>query len=157
MDIFIKLIIGCVLFFQFCSCTDTYTICEVDKNVNERTGFYRIVAGVEQVAYPPSFTLLLVGGTSPIYSNLSTISKFNLPLNPLVDSAKYQLFVYPNSSPDTVTFVYGSQPYTINPDCGGIYVFNLTRVSITRHHIDSAKIINATINNVSGENLKIYF
>ena len=157
MGKFTKIIVGITLIIHICSCTDTYTICDANTLVFERSGFYHISAGIEQVAYPPSFTLQTPGSAYPIYFNVGHISKFTLPLNPLLDSNKYQLFVYPNSTPDTLTFVYTSQPFSIDPDCGKIYIHNLTRVSVTKHHIDSVIISNRTINNVSGENLKIYF
>jgi hypothetical protein len=123
--------------------------------VFERCGFYHITAGVEQPATPPLLTVQLLGSPSPFYTN-SGVTKFNIPLNPILDSAKYQLFVYPNSYPDTLTLVYTSQPFTVNPDCGSIYIHNLTRLSLTKHHLDSAIIVNNMINTTSGENIKIY-
>lgn len=156
MGAFRKVIVGMILIVHFYSCHDTYTICDIDTNVFERTGFYHITSGVAQPAYPTSFTLQMVGGTSPIFSNVGGTTRFLLALNPLIDSAKYQLFFYPNSSPDTLSFYYSSQPYTVSPDCGSIYINTLNRVNITRHHVDSAVISNNTVTNVSGENLKIY-
>ncbi len=157
MGQFIKTIVGLIMFVHFFSCTDTYTICDVNTGVYEKSGFYHITGGIEQVAYAPSFSLQPLGSTSPIYSNVATISKFSLPLNPLLDSAKYQLSVNLTAYPDTITFVYTNQPFTINPDCGNIYINTLTRVSVTKHHVDSATIVNNMVTNVSGENLKIYF
>ena len=157
MGLFSKAASGLLLFSLFCSCKDEYTICDVNTSVAEKIGFYHLAGGIEQVAYAPSFTFQIPGAASPIYSALRNISKFTLPLNPLLDSAKYQISINSGASFDTITFVYSSQTRVINPQCGNIYVFNLARVSVTKHHLDSARIINHDINNVSGENVKIYF
>ena len=154
---FTKIIVGLTLLAHFCACNDEYSICDVNTDVYEKTGFYHIAGGIQQVAYAPLFTLVSIGSVNPIYNNLPNISKFNLPLNPLIDSGKFQLYISSTSVPDTITFIYINRTFTINPDCGNIYIHNLTRVSVTRHHLDSVSIVNHDVNNVSGENVRIYF
>ena len=139
------------------SCKDEYTICDVSTNVAEKSGFYHVSSGVEQPINSSSFFLTQLGSSSPIYAAVNNLGRFSLPLNPLLDSAKYQISVNNNVTIDTITFVYTSQPLLINADCGTIYIQNLTRVWATKHKIDSVKISNNVINNTSGENLKIYF
>lgn len=146
-----------MIFIIISSCKDIYNICETNTIVSEKTGFYHIVNGVEGATYAPSFSLFSLNATNPVYHDVMNLSKFTLTLNPILDSAKFNLFINSSLSPDTITFVYTSQPFTVSPDCGSIYVNNLTKVSVTRHHLDSARIINNIVNTQSGENVKIYF
>ena len=154
---FCKLLVGLIVFFNISSCKDIYNICDTNTIVTEKSGFYHIMNGVEGATYAPSFSLLSINATSPVYNNIVNISKFTLALNPLLDSAKYALYINTNYSPDTITFFYTSQPLAISPDCGSVYVNNLSKVLITKHHLDSARVTNSIINTQSTENVKIYF
>ena len=148
---------GFILIMCFSKCKDEYTICDFNTSVNEKSGFYHINGGIEQVAYAPSFSLSALGVPLAIYSAVPNLSKFSLPLNPLLDSAKFQLSINNNVTIDTITFFYNSHSMLLSPECGSIYVHNLTRIKTTKHKLDSVSISNGVINNISGENVKIYF
>ena len=156
MDYIVKRIILLFIVATFFSCKDEYTICDQDLTVAEKSGFYHISGGVEQVGFVPLFTLTALGSTTDIYSRAQNLSKFSLPLNPLVDSAKFRLSVGDNYT-DTVTFIYSNRSMTVSANCGIIYIHTLSFVKTTHHKLDSVRISNRIIDNVSGENLKIYF
>lgn len=152
-----KLLVGLIVFLNISSCKDIYNICNTNTIVTEKSGFYRITNGVEGAAYAPLFTLISINATSAIYHDIVNISRFTLTLNPLLDSAKFAIYINLNSSPDTITFFYTSLPFAVSPDCGSVYVNNLSKVLVTKHHLDSARVINNIINTQSTENVKIYF
>lgn len=150
-------IYGLIFLLFMMGCKDEYTICDANLLVSEKSGFYRRSGGSEQAVSAPVFSLTGLGVPSSIYSNAQNISKFSIPLNPLLDSAKFVLSVNNNSTFDTITFKYNSHSVFISMDCGSSYFHNLSAVSTTRHRLDSISVINNVIDNVSGENVKIYF
>ena len=149
--------IGILLFFIIGGCKDEYTICDVSLSVSEKNGFYHNAAGVDQIVYAPNFSLTELGSPTPIYSGVLNNSKFSIPLNPLKDSSKFQISINNMTTIDTITFIYNSHSVNISVDCGNIYVNNLTSVWTTKHKLDSVTVSNNVVNNLSGENVKIYF
>lgn len=139
------------------SCKDEYTICDLSKEVELKNVLYEKISGGERVAIAPFFSLKQLGSPDFIYKNSPNVSRFNLPLNPVMDSIKYALSVSQSAPADTVTFVYSTQNVNLSAICGNIYVHTLTKVSTTINTLDSIRILNSSVNTTSGENVKIYF
>ncbi len=124
-----------------------------------KTVFYEKITGGERVAVASSFSLkqLGTGPTDFIYKNAANVSRFNIPLNPLLDSAKFIITTSSSALTDTITLIYTSQNVNLSAICGDITVNTLKKVSTTINTIDSIKILNSTVNTTSGENVKLYF
>ena len=140
----------------FTSCKDEYTICNLSKNVSFVGGFYKKSGSADvptSVSYVTMY--LLDGGGGPIFSN-STLQSFSLPLNPVLDSSRYVIIL--NSNPvDTLTIVYKTQTVNLSPECGNIFNHTITKLYSTKHTLDSARLVNPTINTNPLENGRIYF
>ena len=144
------------LLFGINSCKDDYTICNLPKTVNLIAGFYRHSGGVDVPTPAPSLSLFLLNGTSPVYSNNMNALTFTLPLNPVVNSAKYVISVSASQS-DTLTIVYTSQNTNLSAECGNVYYNNISAFYTTTHTLDSVKILRPAINTDQVENVRIYF
>jgi hypothetical protein len=82
-------------------------------------------------------------------------------LSPIVDSCKWVVspdtVSYVAGITDTITFHYQHQLNFLSNACGYAYFYNLQSVSATHTFIDSATIINASVNtNINTEHVKIY-
>lgn len=58
---------------------------------------------------------------------------------------------------DTLRFTYTAIPFFASEDCGAIFHYRITRLSYTRHLIDSVGLLDSTITNVERETVRIYF
>ena len=85
----------------------------------------------------------------------SGASSFSLPLS-YADETRFVL-IYSAEAADTITVGHRNIPYFINIDCGTMMFYEVTRVSTTRHAIDSILVTNPNIDNNEKENFKIYF
>lgn len=142
--------------FCFCSCRDEFTICELPTEVKLKTGLYEKINGSEQEAVISHLSVTRLGASAPDY-NTDNVSKFNLDLNPAVDSVKYLVTINSNAVRDTITYIYSGQNVNLSVECGDIYIYNLNGIKTTTHVIDSIAIADSKINTTSGENVKIYF
>lgn len=58
---------------------------------------------------------------------------------------------------DTITLHYTAQPWFVSEDCGASYRYNITRLTHTRHLIDSVGLSDSTVTNIDREIMQIYF
>ncbi len=58
---------------------------------------------------------------------------------------------------DTLRFVYESIPYFASEDCGAMFHYRISRLTYTRHVIDSVGLLDSTITNIERETVRIYF
>lgn len=93
------------------------------------------------------------------YWGANSLSKFDLVLSPLRDTAVWTLQADSSFSPiDTITFVYERQLKFISNACGYSYDYLLKEVLSTRRNLDSVRIFNNAVTTKAGtENVKIYF
>jgi|GEM_PF-3409099 len=154
-----KIIIAALFFISsfLSSCIDEYNICDQSKSTDLAAGFYQKNGTADIVAVAPVFTFTLLNSTSPYYNQQANVSKFSFALIPAKDSAKYFIQLSALLPADTITIFYSSQYLTLSQQCGTVPVHILAKTTSTLHTIDSVKIINATVNTTSTENLKIYF
>ena len=144
-----------ILFFT--SCKDEYTLCNLNKEVRFTGGFYRKL-GTTDVATPaPKFTLSQLGVQSPLYSEQVNVQLFSLPLNSILDSAKYILKLDNNLIADTITVIYSSQGVNLSVECGSVVYNNITKIKTTINTIDSIKIVKPLVNTEAGENARFYY
>ena len=145
------------LIVSLSSCVDQYNICDLSKSVEFKAGFYAKIAGVENATTASSLSILPLGSSSYLYNQEPNVSKFTVVPNPSADTSKYFIKVSASLPADTISLVYTTQSVNLSPECGNIFVHNLTQVLFTSNTLDSVKLINATINSTSTENLKIYY
>ena len=110
-------------------------------------------------AVPVSVIGLMDNGGTLVCDTLinqeSGASSFSLPLS-YADKTRFVL-VYSPESADTITVEHRNIPYFMNIDCGTMMFHEVTRVSTTRHAIDSIVLTNPNIDNNEKENFKIYY
>ena len=110
-------------------------------------------------AVPVSVIGLMDNGGTLVCDTLinqeSGASSFSLPLS-YADKTRFVL-VYSAESTDTITVEHRNIPYFMNIDCGTMMFYEVTRVSTTRHAIDSIVLTNPNIDNNEKENFKIYY
>ncbi len=149
----------CLTILSVClfSCTDQYNICDTPRTVQLNGGFYRRTAGVESSISPSAFTLYLINTTVKLYDQQVALTKWNLQLNPLTDTAKYFVNINNNPGGDTITFIYNSQRVTLPEPCGFINTNTLINVSNTRNKIDTVKIVNTAVGTTGTLNVKLLF
>ena len=146
------------LVYALSSCTDSYTICNQNRNVQFNSYFYRKINGQEVSANAPDLKIIDLRLNATIFSNQLNVSSFSLVLNPLVDSMKYHIALSPNLQADTLTVVYTSQNKTLSPECGVISIHTITKAYTTRHTLDTVRLTNsAVINDNLLVNTKIFF
>jgi hypothetical protein len=139
------------------SCTDQYDICDTPRTVQLNGGFYHRSAGTESTISPAAFTLYLLSTTVKLYDQQAGLTKWNLQLNPLTDTAKYFVNINNNPGGDTITFIYNSQRVTLPEPCGYINTNTLMSVSSTRNKVDTVKISNTAVGTAGTENIKLYY
>lgn len=144
-------------FLFLAGCKDEYSICNESKNVLLKTNLYAVNSGVEQPFAAASFSLTVLNNTQPIYNNIPNLSSFLMPLNPAMDSIKFQLLTSNTAIADTLTILYSSYNVQLSAACGNLNVHRLLRVSSTNNSIDSVQIKDAVVANMLTENIKIYY
>ncbi len=144
-------------FLFLAGCKDEYSICNESKNVLLKTNLYTINNGVEQPFAATSFSLTVLNTTQPIYSNIAGLSSFLLPLNPAIDSIKYQIITSPTATADTLTILYSTNNVQLSAACGSLKMHKILRVGNTLNSIDSVRIKDAEVSNILKENIKIYY
>jgi hypothetical protein len=146
-----------LLAILFVGCQDQYDICDKPRTVNMHAGFYQVTGGTENIAFADTFSISLLDGSTGIYNQVVHVSKFNFPLNPLVNSASYYIKLSNSLPGDTINIAYSSQNINISAECGNVDIHTLSGAWSTLHSIDSVKVINPAISTSITENLKIYF
>jgi len=139
------------------SCEDHYGICNVSRAVYLEADFVKLNGGTESQFTVPSLSMSVLNSNTSIFNNVSNQNEFRVLLNAAEDTLHYFIKVDPAMQADTLSVVYSSQPFAISEECGTISVYNLTEVYSTRNTIDSVALTSATVNNTSGQNLKLYF
>lgn len=143
--------------FNLAACKDEYTLCNLSKEVRFTGGFYKKVGSSDALSPAPKFTLLQLNTTVPLYSQQVNVETFSLPLNPVLDSAKYVLTLNTGLQADTITIIYTSQGVNLSVECGSVTYNTINKVTTTINTLDSVKIIKGLVNTEAGQNVKIYY
>jgi hypothetical protein len=137
-------------------CQDQYTICNQNKDVVMKAGFYRISGGAPVGAVAPELSVSSILGTT-IFSRQTGVPAFTLTLNPVTDSVQYIIKMDNGLPNDTITVGYTTSTVVLSPDCGSIFNHNLTRVRTSTHVLDSIQIVDPFVRNSIVENVRIFF
>ncbi len=150
----ISFLVVVVLFTS--SCRDEFTICNLSKEVKFNAGLYEknTVGDIAKLA--PSLTINALGDTA-IINGLANLQVFSLPLNNLVDTAKYVISVSYNKPKDTIKIIYTSQSVLLSVNCGNIINYNISKILFSKNTLDTVKILNPTVSNGLLQNAKLYF
>ncbi len=139
------------------SCQDEYTICEQNKLVQPNVRFYQKNGSLDVLTAPQQLTFGVLGSSTFFYTDATGINTLDINLNPGLDSAKYYIKTSLVAPADTLTLFYSTQLVTLSAECGNLNYFRLSNAKTTLNTLDSVKIINAAITNISAENIKIYY
>ncbi len=89
---------------------------------------------------------------SILYSRADTLSLFNMPINPSVDTLSY--YFVTGVSIDSVTVRYQRKLDWLSESCGPY--FNFSDLQIVTHTFDSISITDPLIDKSVNENIKIF-
>jgi len=158
MRIFFRsLSIVLLLYITACTSDDT---CRKNKFVNIRIQFYKYTLDTTSNNYKlgtwsvDSLTAKGIGIDSVIYKNTKSINIINLQLQKQANSSKF--LVTTNNINDTLTIVHTNKDYYLSLECGCIKTHYIDSVHITKHSVDSVKIINPDVNTSNATNLRIF-
>ena len=149
-----------VSFFAFTACEQQRDPCLEPKLVSLKIAALRVLPDssfTDTLVPKPYWTALADSPFTIAFPPRS--NRFGLILSPHTDSCRY-LF-YPDSLtslPDTVTFLYNRELEFLSNACGFTWFFQLKDIRTTRRHLDSARIIDAEVNQNSStpEHVQIY-
>lgn len=93
-----------------------------------------------------------IEGTN-IYAKSEVPSSIGLPLDPLLDSLKYNFF-WKGDSTDVLSLGYTSQIQFVSADCGERHVFG--GLTVLNHSFDSISVYSTTPTNPSSVNIQVF-
>ncbi len=155
--------IGCIpiiLGLEVSSCSTEE--CYDNQSSLPLAGFYSSAATPQAITID-SISVWGIGapGDSMLLDSAINVSRLYLPFR--IDSQTTS-YVFRNvargasgAMADTVSFCYNTVPEFVSEACGVIYRYEDVKASTTTHFIDSVSCPTGLIDNVSTENLKIYF
>lgn len=152
-----------VIFSAFVSCSTERNPCLEPKvpKLNITCMQYKTDANnyIDTALPNANFVSLDIDSARFWYWGVNSLSKFDLVLSPLRDTARWSLQADSAFSPiDTITFVYQRQLKFISNACGYSYDYWLKEVFATNRNLDSVRIFNNAVTTKAGtENVKIYF
>ena len=95
-------------------------------------------------------------GDSLLVDN-SVIDEIYLPLRATVNTTQWE-FSFPELDiADTLTLQYRPIPYFSSVECGAMYNFELTSVTMTRHMADSVAIAKTLIDNGTDVAIRLFY
>lgn len=155
------LFLGCVATVLYSSCTTDRNPC-LEPNVSKvQVSCYQFKSGqYSDTALPNAiFASLDMDSARYWYWGAKALSKFDLPLSPKADTARWILQADSAFSPiDTLTFVYETKLKFISNACGYSHDYLIKQVISTNRNIDSVRVSNHSVTTKAGiENVKIYF
>lgn len=143
------------------SCGKVANPCLTPKTIVLKVGMYLPAdTGAAGKAYNLPKAVIGLVDTPVIFYSAAEASKFDLILNPSVDSVRW--FIRPDSAifadQDTITFYYERKLEFLSTACSYTYFYNLLDVKTSGLLIDSVKVTEKEVNtNVNVEHVKIFF
>lgn len=152
---------GCAIAWFFAACTADRNPCLEPKVPKVHVACYQFKTdNYVDTALPNAiFVSLDIDSARYWYWAAKTISKFDLVLSPLRDTARWILQADSAFSPiDTLTFVYERKLKFISNACGYSHDYLIKEIISTNQNIDSVRVSNNSVTTKAGiENVKIYF
>lgn len=150
------------LLFAICtfgSCDDG-SDCSMNNTSYNRVRLYSVnpITGKESVATyngQLSVALMIEGRDSIVINRLTSASELTIPVS-YAQQRDTVVLIYDNMYTDTLYVEHTNTPYFISLSCGTGMFHNLTGLQHTQSFIDSAVIVNHTINYDPNENIKLY-
>ena len=95
-------------------------------------------------------------GDSLLVDN-SVVDEIYLPLRATVNTTQLE-FSFPELEvADTLTLQYRAIPYFASVECGAMYNFELTSVTMTNHMADSVAVVKTVIDNGSDVAIRLFY
>ncbi len=152
-------VIAGLLMFASCATNECYD----NKNSLPLAGFYSSEKTPQAVSLD-SVSIYGIGapGDSILHDSVRNLTETYLPFR--IDQGKTQYVIkYLGGITgffrigDTITFNYDIVPWFVSAACGAVYKYRITSIETTHFAIDSVTCPSGVIDNVDGENIKIYF
>lgn len=137
--------------------------CYQNKNSLPLAGFYSSEETPRAVSLPwVSIYGLGAPGDSVLQDSVRQLSKCYLPFRIDQQSTSYEIRYLGDDTgelnvSDVITFDYEIIPWFVSSACGAIYKYEIKDIRTTHVFIDSVTCPNGVIDNMSGENIRIYF
>jgi hypothetical protein len=144
-----------VITMQIGGCTEEAD-CSSTSRKMMNTGFFKY-ANTAVKDTLDSLTVTAVGTDSVIINKENDVSNIELPLRWTADSTEL-IFHYANSSVfDTLKVMHSNTQTFISMDCGYSMEQSISKVTYTKHVIDSVALTYKTANSDAVQNLKIFY
>lgn len=138
--------------------------CYDNRNSLPLAGFYSSNDSLQRAIQIDSVSILGLGapGDSVLHDSVRHLAETYLPFRIDTTSTTYVIRYLQGELgrhhiADTVTFSYDPEPWFVSAACGVSYRYVMKRIANTHYVIDSVVCPKGVIDNVSGENLRIYF
>jgi Family of unknown function (DUF6452) len=145
------------------ACSNDET-CRKNKYVSLQVSLYKAIQNPLNYSYvsspwsltspTDSISVQGIGVDSILYKNSKNINQLNLTLKKFINQTKYQISI--NGIKDTLTITHTNLTEFLSLECGCLKVYNIDTAFVTKHEIDSIKIINHQVNTDNATNIRIY-
>jgi hypothetical protein len=146
------------LFWMISACNQDIRICEEPTDVKLTIGFYHRIDSTQYRDTSLAIAYVQTLHQPPIWIiDRSVKHSISLPLNQLADSSGF--IIQPDSvnAADTILIYYTRQQKLLSPGCGIVTFFTLDTLHYTKHHIDSASIVNKSVINIHEEHIRLFY
>lgn len=137
--------------------------CYDNRNSLPRAGFYSSDS-IPQAVSLDSVSIYGIGapGDSVLHDSVRNLTETYLPFRIDQDRTQYVIKYLGGVAGffhlgDTITFNYDIEPWFVSSACGVVYNYRIKSIETTHFAIDSVTCPLGVINNVDGENIRIYF
>ena len=145
------------------ACSNDET-CRKNKYVSLQVSLYKAIQNPLNNSYvsspwsltssTDSISVQGIGVDSILYKNSKNINQLNLTLKKFNNQTKYQVSI--NGIKDTLTITHTNVTEFLSLECGCLKVYSIDSAFVTKHEIDSIKIINHQVNTDNATNIRIY-
>lgn len=129
-------------------------ICTQSVGSLVNAGFYGWDGDQEVDVFVNQFTLFGEGVDSLLYDSSNSVTKFSFPMD--MNAQTSTLILKADSLVDTLVISYTVVPVLISYECGFTNAFDISRISHTKHFMDSVSLIKTMADVEDEENLKIF-
>lgn len=136
--------------------------CLENQSALPKALFYSAASDAEKIISIDSIQVWGVGSPGDSLLVDGRASATYLPLRSTAPSVAFcfhytQRALSSSALNDTLTLTYDSSPQFISEECGAMYFYTISSLSVTHHLIDSVRLVDSLVTNFDKETLRIFF